>query len=279
MLAKVRSVAVFGIEAYLLDIEVYIAKGDMPYIAIVGLPDTAVKESRDRVKAAVNNSGYRFPYKPMTINLAPADRKKEGPVFELPIAVGILIATNQIEVPDIQAYAIVGELSLDGRLRPVKGCLSMAFKCKESGIKKFLVPAENASEAAVVDGLDTIPVETLTETVGILTGSIPSVPYKIKLSEVFKESSGYDADFADVKGQEHVKRALTVAVAGNHNVIMVGPPGAGKTMLAQRIPTIMPLLTLEEALGNDQDLQCSRTPWLETIVGLSKAISCPSSYD
>ena len=249
MLAKVRSVAVFGIEAYLLDIEVYIARGDMPYIAIVGLPDTAVKESRDRVKAAVNNSGYKFPYKPMTINLAPADRKKEGPVFELPIAVGILIATNQIEVPDIQTYAIVGELSLDGKLRAVKGCLSMAFKCKELGIKRFLVPSENAPEAAVVDGLDTIPVETLTETVGILTGSIPSVPYKIKLSEVFKESSAYDADFADVKGQEHVKRALTVAVAGNHNVIMVGPPGAGKTMLAQRIPTIMPLLTLEEALG------------------------------
>jgi len=249
MLAKVRSVAVFGIEAYLLDIEVYIARGDMPYIAIVGLPDTAVKESRDRVKAAVNNSGYRFPYKPMTINLAPADRKKEGPVFELPIAVGILIATNQIEVPDIQEYAIAGELSLDGRLRPVKGCLSMAFKCRESGIKKFLVPAENASEAAVVDGLDTIPVETLTETVGILTGSIPAVPYKIELNEVFKEASGYDVDFSDVKGQEHVKRALTVAVAGNHNVIMVGPPGAGKTMLAQRIPTIMPLLTLEEALG------------------------------
>jgi len=249
MLAKVRSVAVFGIEAYLLDIEVYIARGDMPYIAIVGLPDTAVKESRDRVKAAVNNSGYRFPYKPMTINLAPADRKKEGPVFELPIAIGILIATNQIEVPDIQEYAIAGELSLDGRLRPVKGCLSMAFKCKELGIKKFLVPSENASEAAVVDGLDTIPVETLTETVGILTGFIPAVPHKIELNEVFKESSGYDVDFSDVKGQEHVKRALTVAVAGNHNVIMVGPPGAGKTMLAQRIPTIMPLLTLEEALG------------------------------
>ena len=249
MLAKVRSVAVFGIEAYLLDIEVYIARGDMPYIAIVGLPDTAVKESRDRVKAAVNNSGYRFPYKPMTINLAPADRKKEGPVFELPIAVGILIATNQIEVPDIQEYAIAGELSLDGKVRAVKGCLSMAFKCKELGIRKFLVPSENASEAAVVDGLDTIPVETLTETVGILTGSTPSVPYKVELDKVFKESSGYDVDFSDVKGQEHVKRALTVAVAGNHNVIMVGPPGAGKTMLAQRIPTIMPLLTLEEALG------------------------------
>ena len=248
MLSKVKSIAVYGIEAYLLDIEVYVATGDMPYIAIVGLPDTAVKESRDRVKAAINNSGYRFPNKTMTINLAPADRKKEGPVFELPIAIGVLIATGQIEVPDIQTYAIVGELSLDGKLRPVKGCLSMAFKCKELGIKKILVPSENASEAAVIEGIDTIPVETLADAVGILNKSIPAIPYKIELDELFNESSSYDVDFADVKGQEHVKRAITVAVSGNHNVIMVGPPGTGKTMLAQRMPAIMPPFTLDEAL-------------------------------
>src|SRR5574337_567605 len=173
MLAKVCSVAVIGIDAYLLDVEVYIATGDMPSTVIVGLPDTAVKESRDRVKAALTNSGYKFPNKSITINLAPADRKKEGPVFELPIAVGILIATGQIHVPDIQTYAIVGELSLDGKLRPVKGCLSMAFKCKDLGIKRFLLPSENASEAAVVEGLDVIPVETVADTVGILTKAIP----------------------------------------------------------------------------------------------------------
>lgn len=248
MLARVRSVAVYGIDAHMLEIEVNVTYGQLPSTVIIGLPDTAVKESRDRVKAAIRNSGYQFPVKHITINLAPADIKKEGPVFELPIAIGILIGTEQIKTESINDYAIIGELSLDGRLRPVKGALSMAIKCRENGLKGLVLPSENAAEAAVVEGIEVIPSQSLIDTVGFLSGQLSIAPYTLNLQEVFAREANYDIDFSDVKGQEHVKRALTVAVAGEHNVMMIGPPGSGKTMLAQRLPTIMPELTPMESL-------------------------------
>ena len=269
-LGKVKSIAAYGIEAYVLEIEVYVAKGQLPSTVVIGLPDAAVKECRDRVKAALKNCGYRFPVKNITINLAPADRKKEGPSFELPIAMGFLIATNQINTGKIHEYGIVGELALDGRVRRVNGCLAMAKKCKAAGLKGLILPAENAQESAIVEGIDVIPVKTLSDTVGFLTNELFISPFTLNLADVFSDSSHYEVDFMDIKGQEHVKRALTIAAAGNHNVLMIGPPGSGKTMLTQRLPTIMPMLTLEEAiettvvyssaglLGPDQSLIATR---------------------
>ncbi len=247
-LGKVKSVAVYGIEAYVLEIEVYVTKGQLPSTVVIGLPDAAVKECRDRVKAALKNCGYKYPYKNITINLAPADRKKEGPSFELSIAMGLLIASNQIATEKINEYGIVGELALDGRVRKVNGCLSMAIKCKEAGLKGLVLPADNAPEAAIVEGIDVVPVNTLSDAVSFLTNELVISPFLLNLSDIFSDSSHYDIDFSDVKGQEYVKRALTVAAAGNHNVLMIGPPGSGKTMLTQRLPTIMPGLTLGEAI-------------------------------
>lgn len=245
MLAKLHSVAVTGVDAHLLEVEVDISAG-LPGTTIVGLPDAAVKEAKDRVKAAVNNSGYQFPFKKVTINLAPADIRKAGPCFDLPIALGTLTAAGLLQSDVASRYALVGELSLEGDLRPVRGALSMAITAREAGLGGLLLPAANAAEASVVEGLEVIPVSNLEEAVGFLAGSRDILPAQV--DPLAFEASFECADFADVRGQEHAKRALLVAAAGGHNVLMIGSPGSGKTMMAQRLPGILPPLSLEESL-------------------------------